>query len=111
VFLLALSFLWTTLFAGGPALSEEDYARLEELENQIVDMHLQIEQVKRRSGNEASPEEGSVAYRNAIEERDALRAKLESNVQRPSSTATVLRYGGLGLIVVGLIAYWIKKPA
>lgn len=108
--LVVISLLWTTLFSGGPALGQEDYARLEELETKVVELYRQIETVKARTGNDSAAEEASVGYRRAIEERDALRAKLESGLSQPSSTAATLRYVGIALLLVGIVGSLVFKP-
>lgn len=109
--LVVASLLWSTLFSGGPVLAEDEYARLEELEEKVVKMYQQIESVKARTGDQRKAEEASVGYNKAIEERDALRSKLESGVAQPNSTANTMRYAGIGLLVVGVIASLVLKPS
>jgi len=109
--LLVLSLLWPTLFSGGPALAEDEYARLEELENRVVELYQQIETVKARTGDDSKAEEASVGYNKAIEERDVLRAKLKSGVGSVSSTAITLRYAGVAVLLVGVVASLVFKPA
>ena len=105
------SFALPAMSGARTALSEEDYARLEQLEEKVVELHIQMQSVKRRTGNQDSPEEGSPGFNKIVEERDALRAKLEGNIEKPQTAGTFLRYAGIGVLVVGVIAHLALKPS
>ena len=85
-----------------------DHSRRDERLEQLGDVFTTA---KARTGDERTAEEASVGYNKAIEERNALRAKLESGVTSVSSTATTLRYAGVALLLVGVIASLVLKPS
>lgn len=106
VALLLISFVLPSLTSRKPTLGEEEYARLEELEDKIVDMYIQIERIKARTGGNEAPQERNIAMQQAIEERDVLKAKLEGGMQGPGTLATVLRYAGIAVLGIGVLGHF-----
>ncbi|WP_145281760.1 hypothetical protein [Pirellulimonas nuda] len=109
VVLVGASFLLPMMSSPRAALDPAEYDELEMLEDKVVALYQQIERVKSRTGQTAKAEEASAGYNLAVEQRDALRAKLESGIEGPKTTASILFYSGLGSLAAGAIAAVVMK--
>lgn len=98
--LAVASFAWPTPNPQD-VLSTEEYNELEELENQVVDLHLQMQKFDKRS-NESISSEAKTGFDGVVAKRDALRNKLESGVKGGGFFRGILRYAGVGLLIAGV---------
>ena len=104
---LSLSVVWSSI-SGRSGWSSEDAAKLRELDDRVVELHYKIEAPRARTGGTA-PQELPPVYQKAIEERNQLRAKRDGALERPGKVAGMLRYGGIGVLLVGVIAWFASK--
>lgn len=102
------SFLWPKANPRD-VLTTDEYAKLEELDNKVVDLHLQMQNFERK-GNEAVSAEAKAGFDAVVAERDALRDKLESGIEGGGFSRGLFRYAGLGLLIAGVGINLATKP-
>jgi hypothetical protein len=100
--ILGLSFTWPSLSRRG-GWSAEDAAKLRELDDQVVKLHYQFEAPRARTGGKPLTETPPV-LRQAIDERNQLRARRDAALERPGRVSAVLRYVGIGVLLLGIVA-------
>ena len=108
--LIIASFAWPALFDASNAISPEEYDRLEELEARIETLHLQGQSYQRRTNSDAPSEEYQYKMDEAVAERNALRERLESGVERPQTLASWFWYCGLISAAIGITVQIASKP-
>lgn len=83
------------------ALTPDEYSKLEELDNKVVDLHLQMQKFENK-GNESVSAEAQAGFDKVVAERDALRDKLESSIEGGGFARGLCRYLGIGLLIAGV---------
>ena len=110
IFLIVLSLAWPTFFSAKSALSEDEYAKLDALEQRVEKLYLEMQSYQRRTQSAGPPKETVLKMEETVAERDALRSKLEAGIDRPSSVSTVMRYSGAALVLAGFCAHLLNRP-
>ena len=109
--LLVLSASWIKLFPPTSYWTDADAAKLEELNEHIYKMYYQLSQeelaeIESRSQDTAAPQ---TPYEKAVKVRNNHRAKREIAMTRPKKIAANLRWGGLGCLIAGAVAFYASK--
>jgi hypothetical protein len=106
VALVALGLLWKTLFPPTRSWTEEKSARMGELTKEVHALLFQVEAAKQRPSMTSgrNPAEVQEEYDSKKAELAALRAEFENQRDKPQTIASVLRWTGIALVLVGGVA-------
>jgi hypothetical protein len=101
-----LSLVWNSMF-GHSGWTAEEMVKLQQLDDQVIQIHYKIEAAKSRPGQ--SSEQLEQKYQEAIAVRDQLRARRDAALESPAKTASYLRYGGIAVLLAGIVASFVFK--
>jgi len=108
LFLLVLSFVWVNMFSGRSAFTDEKAHRWNEVKARLHNLAFYVNAppgtIKMHSGPDLG--QAKAEFDKLKIENDQLAAEFSGVYDKPRTLATVLKWSGLSLAVVGLIGWY-----
>ncbi len=106
IVLLAISFFWATVAPAGGGWTNEKSERMSELGSRAHVLGGQVEagRTKPKMHGGRSQAEVEAEHKQVNEELTQLREEFEGKRDRPQTTASLLRWIGVGCVAIGAIA-------
>jgi hypothetical protein len=108
LFLLVLSFVWVSMFSGQSAFTKEKSDRWSEVKNRLHNLAFIVNAppgtIKMHSGPDIG--QAKAEYDQLKIENAQLAAEFSGVYDTPRTLATVLKWSGLSLAIVGLIGWY-----
>jgi hypothetical protein len=103
---LLLSGVWTTIFSGRSTWTQEKSARQAEVTGKIHNLAfvVNVPNPKMHGGQDAGQLKAELEQ--LKKERDTLAAEFTSAAETPQTVSKVLKWSGLSLAIIGLIAWY-----
>ena len=104
--LMALSLLSGFIFPPENTWTLEKASRMSELSREAYLLHIEVNQADRNPVAGGDMEAGEVQqnYRSVVRELATLKSELEAAQQRPETIARLLRWSGVVLLLLALVA-------
>lgn len=108
--LVATSFLWSTLFPAKSSWTPEKAERWSEVKSRLYDLGFLMNTKVRMHGG-PDPATLRAEYEELEKENQVLAAEFSSISNRPHKVASVLKWSGIALAVVGIIGWYAVKDS
>jgi hypothetical protein len=109
--MLVLSTLWASLFPPSSSWTAEKSARASEIKARLSNLGPLVMSPSR--GTHSGPDPGTLAaeFEALKKEEQQLNAEFESARDNPQTMKGILKWSGIGLAVLGLIAWYATKSS
>lgn len=106
--MLALSFAWVKVFSGGSGWTKEKAQHWSEVKDRLSNLSFVVNAPPgaRKMHSGPDPAEAKAEYDKLFKEHEELAAEFTGGYNAPRTMATVLRWGGISLAVVGLVGWY-----
>lgn len=111
--LLIASIFWSSFFPATNYWSEADEQQLEELQSKVHNLSYLVAEAE----NEPDPRKNRMSgekmmeYRELKVQAEELLAQRDNASARPAFQSTLLRYGGIGSLLLGVGIYYVVRES
>jgi hypothetical protein len=109
--LFLASGIWSTLFPATNSWTPEKASRLSEIKGRLNDLSFQLQSAARRPHSGPDPSTLKTEYDALNKEFDVLKTDFETAAERPQTVSRILKWSGISLVALGVIAWYVVKDS